>query len=113
MGARTNIAIRHSEDEKENINVYLHWGHEALDVLQDAVRASRPRWTDTSYAVHIILDQLMKNDRDSEIGCGVYVGDTITHEEEYSYKKIDLTNQTVTIGDSTMTFDTFLEEVRV
>lgn len=108
MGARTNIVVKHSDDDRENINVYLHWGGEALGTVQRAVEASRPRWSDTSYAVHIILDQLMKDDRDKETGCGVYVGDTITHEEEYSYKKIDLTTRTVTVGHMTLDFEDFL-----
>lgn len=113
MGARTNIAIKHSKDERENINVYLHWGADALGVLTAAVRNSKPRWGDTSYALHIILDELMRDCRDSETGCGVYVGETITHEEEYTYKKIDLTNQTVQYGHLIMSFDDFLSKLSI
>ena len=36
------------------------------------------------------------------------MGEDITHEEEYTYKKIDLTDQTVTYGELTMSFDDFL-----
>lgn len=110
MGARTNFVIRHSDNTDENINIYSHWGGDGLETMREAVSAAKPRWTDTSYAVRIIVDQITKEGRDQETGFGIYVGKDITHEEEYSYKEIDLVNQTVTYGEMVMSFDKFLSE---
>lgn len=110
MGARTNFTIRHSSNEEKNINIYSHWGGETgLETMRAAVAAARPRWTDTSYAVRILVDQLTREGRDQETGFGIYVGSEITHEEEYEYKEIDLINKTVTYGDMTLSFEKFLE----
>ena len=114
MGARTNYTIVTTDNPAQNINVYAHWdGEEGPSILWGAVKAAKPRWNDTSYALHIILDELMRDCRDSETGCGVYVGETITHEEEYTYKKIDLTNQTVQYGHLIMSFDDFLSKLSI
>lgn len=110
MGARTNFVIRHSSDPKENINIYSHWGGDGLETMRAAVAAAKPRWTDTSYAVRILVDQLTREGRDQETGFGIYVGEEITHEEEYSYKEIDLVSQTITYGEMVLPFSKFIEE---
>ena len=110
VGARTNFVIRHSDNPAENINIYSHWGGDGLETMRGAVAAARPRWNDTSYAVRIIVDQITKEGRDQETGFGIYVGEDITHEEEYSYKEIDLVNKTITYGELEMSFEKFIEE---
>ena len=109
MGARTNFVIRHNSDENQNIIIYSHWGGDSgVETMRNALAAAKPRWNDTSYAVRILIDQITKEGRDEETGFGIYVGDEITHEEQYPYKEIDLVNQTVTYGEMEMTFDEFL-----
>jgi len=106
MGARTNYTIITSDNPAQNINVYAHWdGEESVSVMQNAVSKAMPRikMGDYSYATRIIIDQLTKHGRDSETGYGIYIGDTVTHEEEYEYKEIDLVNNRVRVGS--MLFD--------
>jgi hypothetical protein len=109
MGARTNIAIKTTNDDRDNINVYLHWGGEALGALQLALEAARSRWDDASYFTRIMVDQLTKGDRDAEHGSGIYTGAEITHEEEYSYKKVDFLSKTVQVGSLILPFEEFLK----
>jgi len=108
MGARTNYTIVTTNDPAQNINVYSHWdGHESVSIMQSALLAARPRYSDTPYAVRIIIDQLTKNGRDSETGYGIYIGDSIQAEEEFEYKEIDLVTRTVTVGQMVFTLDEF------
>jgi hypothetical protein len=109
MGARTNYTIITSDNPAQNINVYSHWdGYESEEILAQALIAATPRMGDTSYATRILIDQLTKGGRDSETGYGIYMGEHITHEEEYNYKEVNLTNNTVTIGNTTFSIDKFL-----
>jgi hypothetical protein len=112
MGARTNYTIVTTDNPAQNINVYAHWdGEEGPSILWGAVKAAKPRWNDTSYAARIIVDQLTKHGRDSETGYGIYIGEEITHEEEYEYKEVNLVNQTVTISSQTFKLDEYINAV--
>lgn len=111
MGARTNYTIITTDNPAQNINVYAHWdGDESVSILQHAVTKAMPRikMGDTSYATRIIIDNLTAAGRDSETGYGIYIGSEITHEEQYEYKEVDLTNNTVTIGGMTYALDKWL-----
>jgi hypothetical protein len=107
MGARTNFTIVTTEDPKQNINLYSHWGGDSgvMD-LAHALNKAMPRMGDTSYFVRILINALQE-DHDSETGYGLYVGD-INHEEQYEYKEVNLTNNTVTVGDITKPIDKFI-----
>lgn len=109
MGARTNFTIVTTEDPNQNINLYSHWGGETgvMD-LAHALNAAMPRirMGDTSYVVRILINAL-QHTHEGEIGYGIYVG-PVNHEEEYEYKEVDLTNNTVTIGDLTTKIDKFV-----
>ena len=112
MGARTNYTIITTDNPAQNINVYAHWdGEEGPSILWGAVKAARPRWSDTSYAARIIVDQLTRGGRDQETGYGIYIGEEITHEEEYEYKEVNLVNQTVTIASQTFKLDEYINAV--
>jgi hypothetical protein len=71
-----------------------------------ALQKAMPRMGDTSYFVRILINAL-QDDHDSETGYGLYVGE-VNHEESYEYKEVDLTNNTVTIGDLTKPIDKFI-----
>ena len=110
MGARTNYTIITTDNPIQNINVYAHWdGDSSVEILKHALSKAMPRKGDDSYFVRILIDNLTANGRDSETGYGIYIGDEITHEEQYEYKEINLINGTVTVGQMTMTFDDFLK----
>ncbi len=109
MGARTNFTIVTTEDPNQNINLYSHWGGDSSVMdLANALNKAMPRirMGDTSYAARIIINALQE-DHDSETGYGIYVGE-VNHEEQYEYKEVDLTNNTVTIGDLTKPIDKFI-----
>jgi hypothetical protein len=111
MGARTNYTIVTTDNPDQNINVYAHWdGDDSEYILRHAIEKAMPRINmgDTSYSVHIIIDQLTKEGRDSETGYGIYIGSEITHEEQYEYKEVNLTNNTVTISGTTYAIDKWL-----
>lgn len=111
MGARTNYTIVTTDNPAQNINVYAHWdGDQSVGILQHAISKAMPRikMGDISYATRIIIDLLTSEGRDSETGYGIYIGSEITHEEQYEYKEVDLTNNTVTIGNATYSLDKWL-----
>ena len=109
MGARTNFTIVTTEDPNQNINLYSHWGGDSgvMDLALALDKAMpRIRMGDAPYATRIIINAL-QDDHDSETGYGLYVGD-INHEEQYEYKEVNLTNNTVTVGDITKPIDKFI-----
>jgi hypothetical protein len=109
MGARTNYTIITTDNPAQNINVYAHWdGEDSEQILMKALLKAESRFGDTSYATRILIDQLTKGGRDSETGYGIYMGEHITHEEEYNYKEVNLVNNTVTIGNTVFSIDKFL-----
>ena len=109
MGARTNYTIVTTDSPAQNINVYAHWdGDESIAIMQSALSAAMPRINDVSYCTRIIIDQLTKYGRDSEIGYGIYIGEEILAEEEYEYKEIDLVNKRIKVGSMVFPLETFV-----
>lgn len=111
MGARTNYTIITTDNPAQNINVYAHWdGDQSVDIMAHAISRAMPRikMHDISYATRIIIDQLTSGGRDEETGYGIYIGEDITHEEQYEHKVIDLTDNTVSIGDTAYKMDEWL-----
>jgi hypothetical protein len=95
MGDRAMAEIR---TEDGSLFVYTHWG--GSDLLEDAeaaVRFAKPRWDDTPYFTHIVVDQLTKGGRDSETGFGIMLRPCA--EDEYNNDNpsviIDLKEQQV------------------
>jgi len=112
MGARTNYTIITTDNPAQNINVYAHWdGDDSVAIMQNAIKAAMPRiqMGDLSYATRILIDQLTKHGRDSEIGYGLYISEDILTEEQYERKVIDLVKQTVRVGSMQFQLDQFVE----
>ena len=109
MGARTNFTIVTTEDPNQNINLYSHWGGDSgvMDLALALNKAmSRITMGDAAYATRIIINAL-QDCHNNDTGYGLYVGD-INHEEQYEYKEVNLTNNTVTVGDITKPIDKFI-----
>ena len=110
MGARTNYVIKTTKNPEQDIVVYSHWdGEESVQIFSKALKHSTTRLGDNSYFTRMLIDQLTKGGRDGELGYGVYVG-KVTHEESYDYKEVDLVNNTVTIGDSKISLEEFIND---
>jgi hypothetical protein len=57
--------------------LYSHWGETTWRKdLALALEAARPRWTDDSYSLRIIIDQLTKDSRDEKTGHGIFLANS-------------------------------------
>ena len=69
MGDRRMAEIKTDDG---SLFVYVHWHGEELPMMaQAAIISARGRWSDYSYATRIIVDQLTKDGRDSELSFGL------------------------------------------
>jgi hypothetical protein len=104
MGARTNFELK---DSKGSVWLYSHWGGDRkVADLQSALAAAEPRWTDTPYAMRIIVSQLIGNDWDSETGYGLSSYEC--GEESYDPIVVDFPGKIVTYQDKDYSFPGFL-----
>jgi hypothetical protein len=104
MGARTNFELR---DSKGSVWLYSHWGGDTkITDLQHALAKAEPRWTDTSYAMRIVVSQLIGSDWDSETGYGLSSFEC--GEESYDPIIVDFTGEIVTYQDKDYSFPGFL-----
>ena len=97
MGDRRMAEVK---TEDGSLYIYSHWGgHKMPEVAMEAIATARPRWSDEPYAIHIILDQMTKADRDSETGTGIMLAPYA--EDEYNSNApsviINLINRTITV----------------
>lgn len=111
MGARTNFTFR---TETGDLTLYSHWGGDSKEHdLALAVNAAMPRikMGDTSYALRILISQLIGEAWNEETGFGLYVGSE-GGEESYSGVVINLIDSTITF-DSTpyasISFDKYVD----
>jgi hypothetical protein len=103
MGARTNFELK---DSKGSVWLYSHWGGD--DKIADLARAlakAEPRWNDTSYAMRIVVSQLVGNEWDSETGFGLSSYET--GEESYEPVCVDFANNIVSYKDNEYSFQEF------
>lgn len=94
MGARTNFTFT---TDTGSLTLYSHWGGDSkhMDLARALDKASsRLSMGDTSYALRIIVSQLIGSEWDQETGFGLFVGDE-GGEEQYSPVTVDLVNRTV------------------
>jgi hypothetical protein len=98
MGSRTNFTFT---TDTGALTLYSHWGGDSkskdLALALDKA-SSRLSMGDTSYALRIIVSQLIGSEWDSETGYGIFIGDE-GGEEQYTPVTVNLTNNTV-IDDS-------------
>jgi hypothetical protein len=104
MGARTNFELR---DSKGSVWLYSHWGGDSkVADLQNALAKAEPRWDDFSYAMRIVVSQLIGTDWESETGYGLSSYES--GEESYDPIVVDFHGQIVTYQDIDYSFPGFL-----
>lgn len=97
MGARTNFHFKTNED---TLTLYSHWGGESRKQdLARALKAALPRKGDDSYALRIMISQLIGTDWNSETGYGLHINNPSGSEESYGHLEINLNNWTVMDDD--------------
>jgi hypothetical protein len=65
-----------------SLYVYTHsYGMVFDEMAEEAIAAAAPRWNDQDYAARIIVDQITKPGRDSEVGFGLMLEPNA--EDEY------------------------------
>jgi len=102
MGDRANLKIT-TQTGKPAIWLYTHSeGSELPEMLQEALKVSEPRWSDSSYGCRIILDQLTKAHRDQETGAGI---DTEPGDNEHNVLEIDLQTERAQVRSQSGFFD--------
>jgi len=80
MGDRAMAEIKTKEG---SLYLYTHWGGNSLpDRAKEAIKFAKGRWSDTPYAVRILVDQLTKEGRDEQTGFGLML--TPNAEDEYN-----------------------------
>lgn len=97
MGARVNFAFK--TENRNYVVLYSHWGGEdRFNLLANALEASRPRWSDNSYAIRIAISSIVGNNWNSETGFGIYVNEI----GDYNYETfvVDFEKQRVAIHES-------------
>lgn len=76
MGARVNFVFK-TNMEQPYLVLYSHWGESSWrEDLAKALDKARPRWSDDSYALRIIIDQLTISGRDEETGFGLFLANS-------------------------------------
>ena len=104
MGARTNFELK---DSKGSVWLYSHWGGDTkAQDFADALAKAMPRWSDTTYAMRIVVSQLIGKDWDSETGYGL--SSYASGEEGYSPLCIDFYNQIVDYEDVLYSYQGFV-----
>lgn len=94
MGSRTNFTFRTNTGD---LTLYSHWGGESKrEDLAFAIQKAMPRikMGDPSYALRIMISQLIGESWDDETGFGLFVGSE-GGEESYDPVIINLINNTV------------------
>lgn len=104
MGARTNFELK---DSKGSVWLYSHWGGDSkMTDLAAALKKAEPRRNDTTYAMRIVVSQLIGKDWDSETGFGLSSYEA--GEESYEPVCVDFTNKTVSSDTFNLDFSSFI-----
>lgn len=104
MGSRTNFQLK---DEKGSVWLYSHWGGDSkMNDLAAAIETAEPRWDDITYAMRIVVSQLVGSDWNSETGFGLSSYEA--GEESYEPVCVDFTNKTVSSDTFNLTFRSFI-----
>lgn len=107
MGARINFIFKQDESG-HNVTLYSHWGEDTWrEDLARALDTAKPRWSrvsDPSYAIRIVVSQLIGESWNGETGYGLFVSKDEDREWLDTSVLIDFVNKTVA-GKS---FDNFI-----
>ena len=100
MGDRRMIDLKTRDG---SLYVYLHSnGYAAPAIVTEAIEFAQPRWSDESYALRIIVDQIIKGGRDQVLSYGLMLEPNV--EDEYNHNEpslvVDLVEQKFTCIDN-------------
>lgn len=109
MGARINFVFKGYETEQSHVTLYSHWGESSWrSDLAIALDKAKPRWSDPSYGIRIVVSQLIGDQWDNPYGYGLFtsvdgedLGDTTV--------VVDFTKQTVNDTGNEHSFGAFVE----
>ena len=106
MGARTNFELK---DSKGSVWLYSHWGgDDKIADLANALAKAETRWDDFSYAMRIVVSQLVGSDWDSETGYGLSSYES--GEEGYDPIVVDFPGKFVNYQEREYLFHEFVNE---
>ena len=96
MGARINFVFKETTDGP-SVVLYSHWGQTDWEHdIAGALEHARPRWSDSSYGVRMMISYLIKDSIMDETGFGIYPVSGDNYDLGEQTVIIDFTNQTVT-----------------
>jgi len=103
MGDRRQVVI---EDEDDVVYLYTHWdGYRLVDVVKSAMKRGNSRWADAPYLTRIIFSEMIKDDVNGETGYGI---SSKYMDSERDDIIINITEQSVKIGQSVKSFEEFI-----
>jgi hypothetical protein len=105
MGARTNFELK---DSAGSVWLYSHWGgdNKSYDFAK-ALDHATPRWSDTPYAIRMVISYLIKGSILSDTGYGITSYES--GEESYDSLSADFISKTVDYEQETFTFEEFVK----
>lgn len=109
MGDRVVFSIKQADGN--SINLYSHWGgYDRFRALAAALEKSRPRWTDESYGIRIIVSQLIGDQWDTETGFGLWAATDLGayFGGDHPDLVIDMLSKTIEDETGTHTFEQFI-----
>lgn len=106
MGAR--VIFNFKQSDGNYISLYSHWGeYERYAAVAYALHHARPRWSDESYCMRILVSRIIGPDWESETGYGLWAGTSSSHHE--TSINIDLSNHTVEDESGTHSWEAFVK----
>jgi len=105
MGARTNFELK---DHKGSVWLYSHWGgdNKSTDFAR-ALSHAEPRWSDTPYAIRMVISYLIKDNLLGDTGYGITSYES--GEESYDPLSADFVSNTVSYEQEVFTFEEFVK----
>lgn len=107
MGARTVFSFE--TEPGEFIHLYSHSGGETkMNDLAKAIDRARPRWEDETYALRIMVSQLIGHYWGEQTGYGLWTQHQF--EESYEPTEINVRHKSVRVNETLFTFNEFISE---
>ena len=106
MGARTVFSFE--TEPGEFIHLYSHSGGETkMNDLANAIDRASPRWEDETYALRIMVSQLIGHYWNQETGYGLWTQHQF--EESYEETEINIRDKMVYVKTAPFTFEEFID----